>query len=67
LGALCGFLLLVIRKHPAAVIVGILWLTFPTVYYLVRSNSRYQQPIAFSFYLMASVPVSVVLRKYLSE
>ena len=67
LGALWGFTLLVIRMHRAALIVGILWLTFPAVYYLVLSYARYQQPMAFSLYLMASVPISVVSRKHHSE
>jgi len=65
LAALCGFLLLLIQKHPAALVVGIVWLTFPAVYYLVRSHPRYQQPIAFSLYLMASVPISFVFDRYL--
>ncbi len=66
-GALWGFTLLVIRKHPAAFIIGILWLTFPAVYYLVLSYPRYQQPIAFSLYLMAAVPIPVVTRTNSSE
>jgi hypothetical protein len=62
--ALCafyGFLLLVIQKHPAAFIIGMLWLAYPAVYYLLESLPRYQQPIAFSLYLMASVPIPRLL------
>lgn len=64
--ALCafyGFLLLVIQKHPAALIVGMLWLAYPAVYYLLQSLPRYQQPIGFSLYLMASVPIPGLLTK----
>ncbi len=61
--ALSGFLLLVRHKHPAAVIIGLVWIAYPAVYYLLQSEARYQQPIAFSLYLMAAVLIRELLTR----
>ena len=53
--ALIGFLLLLTsRNFLAASLIASIWATYPTVYYLVQPLSHYQQPIAFTLYLMAA-------------
>ncbi len=59
--ALYGFLLLIKHGHPAALIIGLVWIAYPAVYYLLQSLPRYQQPVGFSLYLMASIPIRELL------
>ena len=55
LTAFGGYLLLAGRRHPAALVIGLLWLAYPAVYYVLQPLSRYQQPIGFSLYLLTMV------------
>lgn len=58
---LAGLLQLVRQNHRAALTIGLVWIAYPAVYYLLQSGARYQQPIGFSLYLMAALLIQALL------
>jgi hypothetical protein len=63
LAAFLGFGLLWRANRLLFWIIASVWLTYPDIYYLVQSWSRYRLPIQWSFLLCAAVLVAEVIRR----
>ncbi|HUA14003.1 MAG TPA: hypothetical protein VMG31_01800 [Verrucomicrobiae bacterium] len=59
----CGFVLLVLRNHLAAWLIGSIWASFPLIYYVTYWSSRYREPIEWTFLLCSAVTLDFVWRE----
>jgi len=50
------------RSPPLALLITVVWLAFPCVYYLIQSYPRYRYPIDWTLLLFSLVPVGAILR-----
>ena len=55
ISSLLGFILLLSQNRLAASVIGLIWLTFPLIYYVTYWSSRYRYPMEWTLLLCSAV------------